>query len=332
MRCIFCLQERPGSEEHVFPLAIGGRLTTDRVCEPCNSVLGSRVDAALSDSLMVRTRRAQLGLAGNSGVPPSLHEILLGVHQLAEDPEPRIKSTFNKATGKLDLRALHHASDIVMPDGSRARRIVMDERDIGQLPKIIQKERERHGVPPLPEEQLAEEVRKAAENITIINNPGVLIKRSYSFAYLRHALIKIAYELAFLWLGESYLDDPSAAELRITICKPDPDSTNGLPVWAGDAENCDAFKLWLADKTHHLAYAFAGNDGIAVAVRVFDIHAAVVWVTKDAARYLPDPNANTKLRFLSIEPVSGRMQDTPVMDELLRIAQAMTEIGRSSRS
>ena len=37
MRCIFCDQERPGSEEHVFPLAISGRLITDRVCKPCNS-------------------------------------------------------------------------------------------------------------------------------------------------------------------------------------------------------------------------------------------------------------------------------------------------------
>jgi transposase, IS6 family len=67
MRCIFCLKERPGSEEHVFPLAIGGTLTTDRVCEPCNSTLGSRVDSALTDNFAVRIRRAELGLAGNSG-------------------------------------------------------------------------------------------------------------------------------------------------------------------------------------------------------------------------------------------------------------------------
>jgi hypothetical protein len=57
MRCIFCLNERPGSKEHVFALAIGGRLTTDRVCEPCNSTLGSRVDAALSDFFSIRVRR-----------------------------------------------------------------------------------------------------------------------------------------------------------------------------------------------------------------------------------------------------------------------------------
>jgi hypothetical protein len=61
MLCIFCDQERAPSIEHVFPLAIGGTVTTDRVCAPCNSVLGSRVDAALSDFFPVRMRRAEQG-------------------------------------------------------------------------------------------------------------------------------------------------------------------------------------------------------------------------------------------------------------------------------
>ena len=331
MRCIFCLQERPGSEEHVFPRAIGGSLTIDRLCKRCNSALGSRVDAALSDSFVVRMHRAQLGLAGNSGMIPALHEILLGVHKLAEDPERRIQTRFNKDTGRLDIRHLHHASDVTMPDGTTARQIIVDERDIDQLPKIIQRERKRHGVPPLSEEQLADEVRRAAKNISVINNPNLLIEQSYSFAYLRHALAKIAYELAFLWLGESYLDDPSAAELRAAVCNVDPASTDQLPMWAGDSESCEAFRFWSSNQNHHIAYAFAAADGIAVAVRVFNIHAAIVWVTKDSARYLSDSDATTRLRFLSIEPITRKMRNTSVMDEFLRVAQAITESVRASR-
>jgi hypothetical protein len=45
-------------------------MTTDRGCAPCNSVLGSRVDAALSDFFLVRMRRAKLRLSGNNGSPP----------------------------------------------------------------------------------------------------------------------------------------------------------------------------------------------------------------------------------------------------------------------
>jgi hypothetical protein len=113
MRCIFCLQERTPSVEHVFPLSIGGRLTTDRVCQQCNSTLGSRVDSALSDFLPVRQRRAELALAGNADAPPVPMEMLLGIANLAGQPERRIKTRYDPATGKLDHRLLHHAADVV---------------------------------------------------------------------------------------------------------------------------------------------------------------------------------------------------------------------------
>src|SRR5258708_823080 len=82
MRCIFCSNERPPSLEHVFPLAVGRHITTDRVCKECNSTLGSRVDAALCDFLPIRRRRAELGLAGNASEPPGQFELLEGVVSL----------------------------------------------------------------------------------------------------------------------------------------------------------------------------------------------------------------------------------------------------------
>ena len=321
MRCIFCLQERRGTIEHVFPFAIGGRLTTDRVCEPCNSTLGTRVDAALSDNLLVRLRRSELGLAGHSGKLPPMHEILLGKHKIAADPKRHVQVRFDEATGKMDIRALHHASDIVMPDGTKVRRITVDERDKTEIPKIIQRERKRHGLPPLSAEELAVETQKATENVIAVENPQVHMELSINFAYLRHALIKIAYELAFLWLGESYLDDPSAAELRAAIGDPAIDSTDDIPGYIGTADECGAFKLWSADKLHHLGLAnpVDHNNGIAIAVRIFNIYAAVVLVTKDDRKYLTGRDGHSRLRFLAIEPVSGNMADVPLMQEFRRI-------------
>ena len=76
MRCIFCLEEKAENEEHVFPLAIGGCLITKRVCEGCNSKLGTSVDAPLIDHLFVLLRRAELGIAGRGGVPDAYRHIL----------------------------------------------------------------------------------------------------------------------------------------------------------------------------------------------------------------------------------------------------------------
>lgn len=327
MKCIFCLEERPPTVEHVFSLAIGGRLTTDRVCKTCNSILGSRVDAALSDSFAVRARRSDLGLAGNSGKAPPQYELLTGKHKLATDQDRYVKVTFNELTQKLNVRALHHVSEVTMPDGSKARRIIVDERDRDQIPKIIQRERKRHGVPPLSEQELAAAVEAATKNVETVTKPQLLISLSANFAYVRHAMAKIAYELAFLWFGEAYLDDPMAADLRVAILSPDIASTNHLMGYIGDATDCRAFNLWSLDKTHHLALAQAApeNQGIYIAVRIFDIHAASICVTKNATKYLVGRDADTKLRFLAIEPKSGNMLDVPLMQELARAASLIVE-------
>jgi hypothetical protein len=78
IRCIFCLEERIGTDEHVFPFAIGGCLKTKRVCACCNAKLGSRIDAALIDHSLILLRRAELGIAGESGKVPDAFRHMFG--------------------------------------------------------------------------------------------------------------------------------------------------------------------------------------------------------------------------------------------------------------
>lgn len=327
MLCIFCCEERAPSLEHVLPLAIGGTITTTRVCQECNSALGTRVDAALSDFFPIRMRRAKLELAGNKGTPPSWYEMFLGQAKLIGQTADRVQTTFNKATGKLVTRQLYHAIDIVTRDGKKARQITIDARDKDQIPKIIQRERKRHGLPPLSDEELAADV--ATYTTTAIENPLVQISLSVSFVYLRHAMIKMAYELAFLWLGEAYLTDPLAIELRGAICNPDVASTDKLTGYIGEAETCDVFnKFWIPHEEHHLAYAAVVADKtITICVRIFDIYAAAVVVSTDPGRYVRSIVDQTKLRFLAIDSVSGRTINTTFNEESRRIASAMMTYG-----
>ena len=326
MLCIFCSKERPPSQEHVFSLAIGGTVTTDRVCRQCNSVLGSRVDAALNDFLPIRTRRANLGLAGRGREPPSQFEILLGDQKLVGPDAKRIRTTLNKATGKLDIRQLYHVTDVVLPDGRKARQVTLDERDKGEIPKIIQRERKRHGLPPLSEDELSAESQKFT--VTVVENPLVQVTISVSFAYLRHAMMKIAYELAFLWLGEAYLDDPLAVELREAICKDDLASTDGLAGYIGEAQPCTAFNFWTPHEAHHLAFASVVAGDVIISVRIFDLYAAIVVVSREASRYFQGAADSSKLRFLAIDSASGRTVDTTWDDETRRMATLMSAFQR----
>jgi hypothetical protein len=327
MRCIFCLQERARSVEHVFPLAIGGRLTIDRVCESCNSMLGSRVDAALSDFFPIRQRRAELRLAGNGQVPPVPFDVLLGVSTIAGQAERRVQTKYDPTTGKLDHRLLHHAANVVLPDGRKVRQISIDARDRGQIPKIIQRERKRHGMPPLPPDELAIEVAKATQNVSTMSPIPIRKDLNISFAFLRHAMMKIAYELAFLWLGESYLDDPLAEQLRTAICAPDLASTDGIPGFVGEAKGCKPLEIWTPHPAHHLAYATTLLDRqVIVAVRIFDIQAAVLAVSNEPERHLKMPNhpvpTDPKLRFLVIDSAGGQMLDTTFAEEQQRLVRA----------
>jgi hypothetical protein len=312
----------------VFPLAIGGTVTTDRVCQECNSTLGTRVDAALSDFLPIRMRRAKLGLAGHTGTPPAWYEMFLGYAKVIGQAADRVRTTFNQATGKLDTRQLYHASDVITPDGKKYRQITLDERDKGQIPTIIQRERKRHGLPPLSDEALA--AAAGVYTTAEVKNPVVQLSISVSFAYLRHAMIKIAYELAFLWLGEAYLNDPLAIELRGAICDPDIDSTNKVAGYVGEAEHCDVFnRFWIPHEAHHLAYAtiLLGQD-IVISVRIFDIYAASAVVSHEPSRYVGDVADRAKLRFLAIDSVTGRTINTPFDEESGRMAAAMTTYHR----
>nr|WP_298260151.1 HNH endonuclease [Bradyrhizobium sp.] len=319
MRCIFCSKERPPSLEHVVPLAIGGSLTTDRVCEPCNSELGSRVDLALTDYLPIRVRRGELGLAGNSRKPPGRFELLTGDVELVGEAGGRLRVTYDEATNKLDLHRLYQATDAITPDGQKIRQIVVDARDKEKVTVIINRERKRHGMPPLSDEELAIEVSKLSVNTLV--NPTVRMNICVSYAYLRHAMFKIAYELAFLWLGESYLDDPLAAALRTAICKPEVGSLDSFHGFVGPAADCEAFSpFWKPHQSHHLAYSQEKAGNVVIAVRIFDLYAAVVLVSTDAARYFDGSNAHpTELRFVAMDAVSGNKMETTFAEEVHRI-------------
>jgi hypothetical protein len=114
--CIICDQERPESEEHVFPLAIGGCVVTLRVCNDCNSKLGARVDAPLVDHLAIVLRREELKIAGRGGVPSTFDRIL-GKSVLARDQSHQLRTSIDPTTNTLDIRSIPNISKVTLPDG-----------------------------------------------------------------------------------------------------------------------------------------------------------------------------------------------------------------------
>ena len=210
-RCALCLQSGTDSPpEHVFPEAIGGSLTIDTICAECNHWLGSNVDSYLTDHWLIQVRRRELGLSGKKGQLPRPR--LVGT--VDEFPEVRVILGYG-GNGEPTLRIEPHVLKVSNSDGTESKRLVVGDAERESIPQIINKIRQRAGQEPLSSENIA-----AQYQVQTIQQPRVTGSPDIDVHDYRRAVIKIAYELAHRWLGDAYLQDPSAKLLRDIIRNP----------------------------------------------------------------------------------------------------------------
>ena len=72
INCIYCLQDRDGSIEHIFPDSLGGLFKFKEVCKKCNEYLGQEVDSPLINNIFMQLKRMELKIPGKKGKIPNL--------------------------------------------------------------------------------------------------------------------------------------------------------------------------------------------------------------------------------------------------------------------
>jgi hypothetical protein len=323
MRCIFCLEQHPAGDEHVFPLAIGGTLHTDRVCTDCNSYLGAKVDVTLVNHLLVALWRSRLGLPGNSGhIPDGLALLVADGVTLVDNPDLRVKGVVNPETGQLEAQVLHSPSHVPRSDGALERRISIDAKDIGQIPKIVQRERKRTGLPPASSDELAQILEAARRSVQTIETPRLRGRRKIDFADVWIAFLKIAYELAFLWLGESYLDDELGEVLRdVVIGRAKRNDRVRVAIRLGTDHHIP--RIWPDNAHCHVAHSSVINRNLVISVKVFDICANVVVSDRAELYGMTEGNA----RLVHVDPVKRTLREALFVEELHKIAVANSHPG-----
>lgn len=333
MRCFFCLECRSPSCEHVFAKAIGGRLTTDRVCKPCNDYLGREVDVLMTDHPFVVFDRWRLGLAGNSGKVPDGVLAMLGSGVMADDPEQRVRMFKNKATGSYEPRVLYRERTVTLQDGSRAQQIVIDASGgAAEVRKVIQRARKRAGVAPLPAEELERQVAAAIAGIQTIKQPEVKVSLQVDLERFKLALLKIAYEFACIWLGDGYLDDPVAGTLRDAIMGRVPLESSLIEGDMALGVAHPPVRFWAAERDSLVAYAYAMSDGrFCISLKVLGSMSGTVIVSRSAGAHAREKDASERNRFLHIDAAKGTMRETSFLDEFQRISRAAA-LDRRSRT
>jgi hypothetical protein len=249
-RCIICLGNDAPSEEHVIPEALGGDLTCNFLCKPCNDVFGSSFEAKAKTDPAIRLAVAKL----RSEIPLIHDRIEEGQQYFAQSGPARIRGVFRQ--GAVAPRTSRHTDGSVMMPTNEApehiERILVKD---GHTPEFVQAALKKFAA--APEGQTIE----LSPSLSIINWPTDKPKRDFSRATPVDDLVvvKIAFEFLALISGTAICNDTAGlSEIRSVLkC----------------ARGSDAFRVERLEATDYAPFhgiCFEGNDPyVKIQVRLF---------------------------------------------------------------
>jgi len=309
-----CLQDKSPSREHVIPLAIGGALVIDRVCKDCNGSFGQAADAGLIRQHEMAVRRAELNLKGQSGtVPDPFRDALRQPVGVGQNGNHKVILR-RKTTGELDARTI---PDVVfevqkLPGGFYVRneRCFIDarERDANKE-KIIEDALQKAGL--TGDQQIQEAFEKFSS--TLVEEQEQTIFQPVIAANMgghQLGVLKIAYEMAWYWLGDSWLDDPQAAVMRSAL-------RGEAPLMQAALFDPASFFLdAYHSKRNHLIFVFEGKGRLMIVVRLLDVF-AVGFVLTDTPKQYTMPATDVlindavakEIQFTSLAEITGKTSD-----------------------
>lgn len=293
MQCIVCMEMKPrrtSGGEHVIPYALGGSLTIDRVCEDCDSRLGHEADAGLSNHFKIEQRRAELGLRGQSGsVPEPEHRSFKRPVASKRDPKHRVLLRRDRA-GRITSRTLPHVEFriTVTPEGMLIEPVAVyiDPNDAHEAKGLAVAALRKAG---LEDESTIEMI---SDSFTATLTPVEAPEEFESTIEVRvggykQGILKIAYELAWYWLGDRWLDDPTAIAMRDLL---NGRTSSGVRGKVFDDANVAIVARQGDQRVLHVAYLYEFDGKLILFIRLFDLLTAGFEVTEDASRYHVPPN------------------------------------------
>lgn len=220
-KCIFCLEEKPLTIEHVFPESIGGRLTIPFVCNDCNSKLGTAVDGKFQKVLPIELSRQTYGITGKKGRLP---DVFSG-DWIVEDPACPVKRVRN-VDGKPEALPTVEITDVA--DGKKMSMVIPATMPPEQRRKMVEKAIRRLQLAVNPElKDSPDKLDKLVESMTSDSlskatshsiRPWLHQKRLAWSNEVVQEYLKIAYELAFCLYGYPYVTKADTArKLREAI-------------------------------------------------------------------------------------------------------------------
>lgn len=201
-RCIACGNRAVLTEEHLIPQSLGGRLTADLLCKPCNDALGHRIEA-----LAKRDPAIVLAIRNFESTHPEQAQRVADGMDLIVHSEGGTSKARRRGS---DLRVKAHQ----LPDGS-----LIQPTD--EARKSVQRMLQKRGIPPVPLEGALRKFDAAPPDERVEIEPGLEIVK-WSVTQVRPDLsgnpvnpllpLKIAFEFLACHLGAAIYDSAPPLE------------------------------------------------------------------------------------------------------------------------
>jgi|SRR6266850_83389 len=220
MRCIFCLEEKSPSDEHVIPESIGGRLCIKEVCRECNSKLSRLVDNPFASCSLIQLARYTHSLGGKRDIIPFPFG---GVGTFATGQKVSLDQNFTP-------HAKRAFTITKFPDGSLQIHFSADASDKDNLEQLLGEPLRKALVTEFPNwspEKLQDEISKiieyASAQTPVSEHKPIKKQWSVGLDDLLFEFLKISYEMWFRRFGYSWVENSAtAATLRAAILNRDP--------------------------------------------------------------------------------------------------------------
>lgn len=198
-KCIICRElksEDKFNEEHIIEDSLGGKIKIYDVCKECNSKLGTKIDACLTNNFISELYRYDFKIKGKSGNLPNPFKqgTLVGEEGRTvvcdEELKPKLRT-------------------YVEQDYDNNKIIVSAENE-EEAYRIIRKIMKRRGKNNITDEEISNMI---IEKKNQQFRPQVKFNKELDFNLIGLAIIKIAYEFSYRWLGKEYLNDLQSNKL-----------------------------------------------------------------------------------------------------------------------
>ena len=219
MKCIFCLLEKPPSDEHVIPDSIGGKIHINEVCKECNSTLSSLVDNPFASCSLIQLARYTHSLGGKRDIVPFPFG---GVGTFNNGQKVSLDRSFTPHV-KRDLNFTK------LQDGTLQVHFIADASDRDKLEQMLGEPLRKKMAVEFPEwtqaklnDEIAKILARANEQSTTPEHGPIKKQLIIGLNDLLFEFLKIAYEMWFRKFGYSWVAHSTNAQaLRTALMNRD---------------------------------------------------------------------------------------------------------------